>query len=124
LPPYTFHYEGPDTFACFNLDGFKELLKLDLDVESLRVQVKILNNVIENDKIKINKLQENLDLQIKTIDELETENDRLYRLWSDENKRRRIIENKTNWPAIIGWSSAGVLLVSTAVIAGYAASSK
>lgn len=106
----------PDVRACFDLEGYKSLMDMAIDLQEALDQNDLKAKVIINLSGEI----EDLNSVIKSKDVIiatdQSERDRLTRKWSDTDLALRKEQNKPNWGAIIGYSAAGVFAVSTLVL--------
>ncbi len=121
LPPGKWHDIDGKSYMCYDLTGFKQLVllamernKLVVDVNTLTKQMSLLRDITG--------LQEKViavrDQQVALI---KGENERMFKLWQEENKKRHDAEERPDWSAILGWGTAGVFAVSTAVLVGVVA---
>jgi ElaB/YqjD/DUF883 family membrane-anchored ribosome-binding protein len=107
LPPGLFCEIAPDGMMCFNLEEYKQLLKMDAELHAGKEKVREKDSIITNQALILN--QQNL-----TIDTLESDkkilDERAHRL--DEKWRACMAEQEG-----LPWSSIG-LGAGTGVIIG------
>ena len=106
-----------DTFQCFNFDEYKELVAVDVKLESLlKLNLNLEDNVTLLES-KVASLQLDADLQNKKIGIVLKENDRLFENWKEENKQRHLAEAKPMLGDPILWAVIGVEAVVIAIFA-------
>lgn len=105
-----------DTFQCFNLDEYRELLLMDEDL-------RYLNGLHSADIERIvvlthasDELTASLEAANSSLSLLEAERLRLNALWEEENRLRHEAENRPDWNWI-PWTLAGGFAIATAVLA-------
>lgn len=104
---------GGETFQCYNLEEYKELLRMDID---LRFYEEAYPNALERInslELIVTDLQIALDAANRQIDTLQLERDRLFNKWKKENKLRLEAENK---PMIGNWFAWGLAAVEAVAI--------
>lgn len=101
---------------CLNFDEFTLLLEFEASMVECEMETDLKDEKIELLELQITDLKIITQLQKQTGDAMKVENDRLFGLWKDENKKRHLAENKPHWGSWMGWTVAGV---STAVLAGF-----
>ena len=109
----------PGEAQCYDVVGFKELLKLDSQFSSAEQMNDLLSQkTAEQDNI-IQYQQEEIKIRANTALILQTENTRLFEQWKDENKKRLEAENRPSWtPSWIPWAVAGAAVVAAGVLGG------
>lgn len=101
---------------CLNFDEFTLLLEFEANMVECEMETDLKTEKIELLDLQVTELKLVTDLQKLTVDAMKVENERLFGLWKDENKKRHLAENKPHWGSWVGWTVAGV---STAVLAGF-----
>lgn len=105
---------GGEIHACYDLPQYKELLKLDLDFQVVVNEKLILEKRLDNSLKQTELYKAAAEKQKETVDLYFAENERLYGLWKEENKKRHIAENKPMWGSWLSWGIAGAAMVATA----------
>lgn len=96
----------------FDLEGTKSLL-LKLNCGQYHLDVRTaLEGELANEQLKSATLQERFELSQEVLGLYEVENERLYKLWEVENKKRHEAENSSSY-GWVGWAAAAVLATST-----------
>lgn len=105
-----------ETYQCFNLGEYVELLHMDEDLRHLtQLHVSDLER-IEALTAAATELQAAIDSADSQILTLSQERTRLTQLWEEENRLRHEAENRPEWDWI-PWTLAGGLAVSTIILA-------
>lgn len=116
LPPSKQYSIDGETRACFNLAGYKSLLKLAVDLGTEMEK----NNILSLELVKKDNIIVDLDKQIKAKDNIielyKVENLRITHNWEEENRKRHLAENKFDPMKFVYLGAAGVFLVSTVVL--------
>jgi len=100
---------------CFDLEESKTLLKLDsAHTACLEISAK-REKEIENYDQLVAITKDAVKVTESSLATLKAENERLFKLWKDENLKRHEAENKPNFGAWIGWATAAVM---TGVLGG------
>lgn len=103
------------TYQCFNLEEYKELLRIDTDLESITEKYETSLEMISH----LDEVNDSLRLQIEEKEEqisiLSQERDRLFNKWKEENMLRLEAENK---PALGNWVAWGTAAAEAGVILG------
>lgn len=104
-----------ETYQCFNLDEYRELLLMDEDLRNLDrlhaadiQRLVLLTNASEE-------LTASLESANSTIELLESERLRLTAMWEEENRLRHEAENRPDWNWI-PWTLAGGLAIAVVVL--------
>lgn len=108
----------PVRFQCYDLDSYKSLLKFDVEHTACLQTVDAKEKQRQNLMLQIGDLEEVLKAQSASIDVLKKDNNRLYGMWEEENRKRHLAENKPAYGSWLAWGTAGVFVVATAVLAG------
>lgn len=103
------------TYQCFNLEEYKELLRMDTDLQHVVEQNEALKDTIRSLYGLVDELRLQLDEKDEQIDILSNERDRLFGKWKEENKLRLEAENK---PALGNWIAWGTAAAEAGVILG------
>lgn len=104
-----------ETFQCFDLQEYRVLLQMDVDLRSFQLQLTTsLERVdrLERALMAMNRAVDGYEEQVTT---LQAERARLYEQWAEENRLRLLAENK---PAIGSWIAWSLAAVEAAVILG------
>jgi hypothetical protein len=102
----------PAEMQCYDLDGFKNLLRLDTELDGRLRQVELLGNRVDALGIIVTNQDAVITDNAKAIQLLRVENDRVYTLWQNADKQRREAENATHAASWIGWAVATVSTVA------------
>lgn len=108
--------DPPAELQCYDLGGFKDLLKLDVNYASLLKEQKLLNSKIEAFGYMVDNLYDAVENQKTALKASEQQSDHLYKMWQEENLKRHRAENAPKPSTWIGWSVAGAFAVSTLVL--------
>lgn len=112
MPDYILVESEGDGYMAFDLAGAQSIaVKLQCGEYHFRMRTALATELV-NEQSKTRNLREQIALNLEKLDTLEYENDRLFRKWKDENKKRHEAENKADY-AWIGWTAAAVLGAST-----------
>src|SRR5262249_46738046 len=107
---------GGQTYACFDVPGYKLLLEMDAAL----AEVTKIKSVLETELIQKNEQIDNLNkvvqIQENSIQALKANNDRLSEQWKQENLKRLQAENVPKIGGAVGWIIAGVLAATSAVL--------
>lgn len=106
---------APDEMQCYELEGFKTLLRLDADFSWCLKSKKKLDIKTKQQASVILSLEKIVQAKDDNILLLKKENVRLFNMWKDENKKRHRAENKTSLSTTLAWSAAGVFAITTGV---------
>jgi hypothetical protein len=106
----------PTERACYDFEGYKALLKLDNAHTACLARDKLHTEKDAKQEKVAADLRAQMKLLVDSNATLNAENERLFKLWKEENKRRHQAENKPQWGSWAGWTVAGV---ATAVLAGF-----
>lgn len=104
------------TRQCYDLAGYKTLLKFDVDYGTcLRVRDQL------DEKAKLYEesaaaLQKAVRVHEDSIALMQKDRDHWFDKWKDENKKRHLAENKPALGSYLAWGTAGVFAVATAVL--------
>lgn len=109
----------PTEKQCYSAVEFIQLLKLDNDHTTCLEQRELLSEEVAELKVATENLLEAAKLQAKAQEELQADRDKYFDLWKKENKARHECENKPHWGSWLGWGTAGVMTVATAILTGY-----
>ncbi len=104
------------TYECFELEGYKGLIKLDLDIDKLKEKIEIQNEQIDKYRVQIDSLTRAIVAQEAIYNLVKIDNKRLTAKWSEENKLRYEAESKP--PSLVAWSLTGGLAMTTAILLG------
>lgn len=111
---------GREMLHCFNFDEYKSLVVMNRELEAVSAEMVL-------DKERKVLLSKEIDLlkgiqkvQVAQVKLFSDENERLFQLWKEENRKRHVAENKPAWGSYLAWSLAGVFAVSTATLVGVA----
>jgi hypothetical protein len=106
---------GGETYQCFNLEEYIQLLQIDADLRFFELSfINAQEQIVRYERIQI-QLQLALDAASTQIDTLQVERTRLLGLWQEENRLRLEAENRPLWGSWIAW---GLAALEAAVIAG------
>jgi hypothetical protein len=108
----------PTERQCYSQPEFLELLKLDNEHTTCLEQRRLLEKQTAELKSATQNLLEAAKLQAQAAEDLKADRDRLFALWKDENRRRHEAEQKPHWGSWLGWGTAAVMTVATAVLTG------
>lgn len=104
-----------ETYQCFNLDEYRELLLMDDDLRNLDrlhaadiQRLTLLTHASEE-------LTASLEAANSSIELLESERLRLSAMWEEENRLRHEAENRPDWNWI-PWTLAGGLAIAVVVL--------
>lgn len=104
-----------ETYQCFNLGEYVELLHLDDDLRHL-TEVHVADVArVEALTTASTELQLALDTANSSLTVLEAERVRLEALWAEENRLRNEAENRPDW-SWIPWTLAGGFAIATLVL--------
>lgn len=107
--------------ACFALEEFKQLTIAWVERDTFRSEKELLETKLNLQLKQISTLNSIIDTQGDTITKLTTENDRLFALWVEENKKRHEAETNPSfswvpWGIASGFAATTlILLVNSAV---------
>ncbi|HEY8542913.1 MAG TPA: hypothetical protein VIL29_11055 [Pseudothermotoga sp.] len=104
------------TYQCFDLGEYSDLLRMDEDLRYLTQAHAIDLQRIEALTTASEELRLALDSAQNQIEILTDERERLTTMWQEENRLRHEAENQTDW-SWIPWTLTGVLAVSTVILA-------
>lgn len=104
---------------CYDLEGYRALLKMAVDLDTLREQVILWQAKADAQQHIILDLREIDASQQDSIATLEAENERLFNLWKEENRLRHEAENVPEWGSWTGWVVAGVATLAAGGVLGY-----
>lgn len=120
LPPGVRTQVGtpPAEMQCYDLGGFKELLKIDANLTSAERMGELLSQKVTDQDTIIQNQQQELALRQNSGLILQTENTRLFDLWKEENKRRLEVENRPamSWVPWAVAAAAGVAALSLGAV--------
>lgn len=103
-------------FQCYPFEDFKKLLLVDAQFSSCKKIKGFLEEKNQLEQEKSVNLSKVIDLQGRSIKTLERENERLFKDWKEENKKRHLAENKPMIGSYVAWGTAGAFAVATAVL--------
>ena len=109
-----------ETFQCFDLDDYKELLKADVRYVKCLEHNRIFETKEQKTKIQIFNLKKAIEIQEERTRNVEEYSNQLYILWLEENKKRHEAENEPQYGSWVLWATTGTFAVTTAVLAGMA----
>jgi hypothetical protein len=107
----------PAEMQCYDLGGYKELLKLDATLTSALRMNDLLSEKAEQLESLVGNLQQEMKLRQDSVFTLQAENTRLFDTWKQENQRRLELENRPSsdlpW---LPWGIAGVATITVVVL--------
>jgi len=103
-------------YACYDLDQFKVLLKVDADLRGANKTMLLLAGEISDYKIANASLKNVITEDSEQIKLLKLDRARLYERWSAENKDKHKAENKPTFGSWFPWALSGVLGMTTTVL--------
>jgi hypothetical protein len=108
------NFDG-QTYQCFDFEGYKSLVITHQELEKTIDEVDLLEEKNQLLTDQVVNLQEIRKLNEEKIELFQTENERLYKLWQEENKKRHLAEERPtfNW---LAWTAAGTFATSTLVL--------
>lgn len=106
----------PVEMQCYDLEGFKTILKLDVSHGALIKMNELFVQKEQEHELAEAKLNEALDVERATNQTLKNENRRLFDLWTEENRKRHQAENRPQMVPWLAWSVAGAALVAAGVL--------
>jgi hypothetical protein len=109
----------PTERQCYSATEFVQLLQLDAAHQACLKQRALLEDQNAELKTAVENLLEAAKLQAKAAEDLRADRDRMFELWKEENRRRHEAEQKPHWGSWLGWGTAAVMTVTTAVLTGY-----
>lgn len=112
------HEIAGEKYQCFTLSGTKDLINIYNEREHCFEQEAILEDALGLKLQKIAALEEIVKIKTESVDTLNFENNRLFLQWTEENKLRHEAEQKPQFGSWVAWGTAGVFVVTTAVLTG------
>jgi hypothetical protein len=101
---------------CYSSSAFIQLLELDNNHSAcLKSNARLKEAEGYYKEIQLN-LKKVIEAKDDNILILKKDNDRIHKMWKDENRKRHEAENKPNIGSWLGWSIAGVSTVAVAVL--------
>lgn len=97
-----------EELQCYDLEGFKGLLKLDAELEGMLRLHTLLDNKVQQLEFILSNQESMLKNKSVSVVLLQNENERISNLWKQENKLRHEAENKPQAGAWLGWGLASM----------------
>src|SRR5690606_8663137 len=105
-----------ETLQGYDLAGYKSLVVLGAEVVSLRETTSALQAQVDHLEESVSLLESVRAAQDEKIHMYSEENQRLYDMWKEENRKRHEAEARPDWGSALAWGAAGTFAVSTAVL--------
>lgn len=99
-------------YQGFDLDGFRELLKIDLDLQIALQQLELENQRAEQIQIQLDATTRYGLLLDNNLSIMTSERDRIHQMWEEQNQRLHECENKPRIGSVVGWVIAATLGVA------------
>lgn len=99
-------YEG------FDLTGFRELLKIDLDLQIALQQLELETQRAEQIQIQLDATTRYSLLLDNNLQIMTSERDRIYERWEEQNRELHECENRPRVYSVVGWVLAATLGVA------------
>lgn len=109
---------APDIRQCYDFDEYKGILQYQIDCSACKESNGILKQQVAAQEEIIGKQDQIMKLKDDNIVVMQSEKDRLYKMWSEENAARHKAEDKPIFGNWIGWTTAAVLGVATVFLTG------
>lgn len=109
-----------ETFQCFDLEDYKQVLKADIRHGKCLERNEALEQKDQNARIQIFNLKKAVEIQEMRTEQVINDNRRIYQMWLEENKKRHEAENQPQYGSWLLWAATGTFAVTTAVLAGMA----
>ena len=107
---------GGESLQCYDFENYKKLLIFDAAFEGCLRTNELLVERHKLEKQRSTAFEKIIALQQKSMIIIEKDNDRLFKDWKEENKKRHLAENRPMLGSYIAWSTAGAFAVATAVL--------
>lgn len=101
---------------CYDLVGFKALLKLDADYAMCRELRRRLEDVVVHQRRALKRKDEAIQKKDAILESCQAESQRVFDLWKDENRKRHEAEQAPRWGTWLSWGVAAVMTASTATL--------
>ena len=101
---------------CYDLEGFKLLLKLETSHSALVKMNDLFALKVQEQDLAAEKLNQAFAAEKAANETLKGENRRLFDLWTEENRKRHLAENRPQMIPWLAWGVAGAALVAAGVL--------
>ncbi len=116
LPPSTKYSINNEVQACFNLENYKKLLQLAVDLGAELQKTDLLSRKVVEQETIITSQKKIIINKDNVIILYKKDQERLFNLWSEENRKRHLAENRPAYGSWVSWGLAGGFAVSTVVL--------
>jgi len=117
LPDHVTIQVDGERHEAFNLEGFRELLRMDEDLRHYVVDHPLLQDRLTLCTEQVAAVREVAALRLLDISTLTAERNRLQAAWAEENRLRLEAQNAPDFGSWFGWGLAAVFGVATVVLA-------
>ena len=102
-------YQGTERYQGFDLVGFTDLLRMDLDLGEAVTRARLLEQQVEHFGIQIESYTLSISLLEDDLQEMTQDRDRISTMWEEQNLALHECENKPRLMSVAGWVTAAIL---------------